>query len=541
MLEVPTTPVLVVDGLRETPREITHAPYTVGRQPGSDILLEDPIVSRKHAEIHYENGCFYIVDQGSKHGTFLNGSPVKRHKLANNDAVHFGKPDGPFIRFGVRGSQSGSTLRELLGPIKTDSSPNMALEKLRWLLEANRKLNNEGAVDQILRALVETTLALTRVERGFVMLRDESGRGLKLTVGLDSKGKLLTDDATISHSAIKQAIHGSSEFIVTDTLSAETGVRSESVVAQNIRTVICIPLRSRRNVAGSGRGEILGVLYLDSRLTPGNLTKVDNDLLKTIASEAAALVDNAQMAIAEESARRVQEELEIARRIQQGLMPRQLPDIPYAKISTRFVPCKEVGGDFYDVVAADDHVYVVIADVSGKGVAAAMLAQTLQGMVYAQMLADQSLNLMAATLNRFICTKDVGKYATMIVLRLERDGRLEYINCGQVHPMLRTPGGVVHLTESNFPVGLIPEGTFKSYTAKMEPGMRLLVVTDGVTEAEDERGDFFGTQRTEDAFRNSRNLEEVVENLSCFCGGAAATDDCTMIEIDFLQPADASA
>jgi sigma-B regulation protein RsbU (phosphoserine phosphatase) len=536
MFEVPTTPVLVVDGSRESQREISHAPYTVGRQPGSDILLEDAFVSRKHAEIVYENGSFYIVDQGSKHGTYLNGAPVKRHKLSNNDAVHFGKPDGPFIRFGVRSAQSSSTLRELLGPLKAESSTsNTAIEKLSWLLEANRKLNNEGAVDQILTALVETTLTLTKVERGYVMLRDPASGALKLIVGLDSKGKLLNDDSTISHSAIKQALQGTGEFIVTDTLSAETGVRSESVIAQNIRTVICIPLRSRRNVAGSGRGEVLGVLYLDSRLTPGHLTKVDNDLLKTIASEAAALVDNAQLAIAEENSRRVQEELEIARRIQQSLMPREIPDLPYAKISTLFVPCKEVGGDFYDVLAAGDHLHVVIADVSGKGVAAAMLAQTLQGMVYAQMLADQPLAVIAKTLNRFICTKDVGKYATMIILRLDRDGHLEYINCGQVHPLMRTATEIVRLTESNFPVGLLEEGVFKSYTATMEPGMRLLVVTDGVTEAEDVEGDFFGTQRMEDSFSKSKNLDEVVEDLSTFCGPAAANDDCTIVEIEFRQ------
>ena len=533
MYEVPTTPVLVVDGARESQREINHAPYTVGRQPGSDILLEDAFVSRKHAEIVYENGSFYIVDQGSKHGTFLNGTPVQRHRLSNNDAVHFGKPDGPFIRFGVRSAQSSSTLRELLGPLKSESTSNTAIEKLSWLLEANRKLNSEGAVDQILTALVETTLTLTKVERGYVMLRDAASGGLKLIVGLDSKGRLLNDDSTISHSAIKQAIQGAGEFIVTDTLSAETGVRSESVIAQNIRTVICIPLRSRRDVARIARGEVLGVLYLDSRLTPGHLTKVDNDLLKTIASEAAALVDNAQLALADENARRVQEELEIARRIQQSLMPRELPDIPYAKISTRFVPCKEVGGDFYDVVAAGDHLHVVIADVSGKGVAAAMLAQTLQGMVYAQMLADQPLPVIAKTLNRFICAKDVGKYATMIILRLDRNGQLEYINCGQVHPLMRTELGIVHLSESNFPVGLLEEGLFKSYTAKMEPGMRLLAVTDGVTEAEDEGGDFFGTQRMEESFGKSRNLEEVVEDLSSFCGAAAANDDCTIIEIEF--------
>ena len=531
MREVPSTPVLLIDGSRESPREISHSPYTVGRMPGSDILLEDAFVSRKHAEILFEDGQFYIVDQGSKHGTFLNGMPVTRHKLSNNDAIHFGKLDGPLLRFGVRVAQSGSTLRELLAPLKGDATPNTAMQQLSWLLEAARKLNNVGAVDQILTALVETTLQLTKVERGYVMLRDEASGELKLTVGLDSKGKILSDDSTISHSAIKQALRGSGEFIVTDTLSAENGVRSESVIAQNIRTVICIPLRSRRVMPGAGRGEVIGVLYLDSRLNPGNLTKVDNDLLKTIAAEAAALVDNAQLAIAEEGARRYQDELKIAAEIQKNLMPSQLPDLPYATISTRFVPCWEIGGDFYDVVAADDHFYVVIADVSGKGVAAAMLAQTLQGMVYAQLLADQPLDKIVIALNRFICAKNLGKYATMILLRLESNGQLEYINCGQIHPLLRTPSGVVSLSESNLPVGLMSNGEFRSYTVKLDPGTRVLVVTDGVTEAENEKEEFFGPTRMAESFHKSGTFEEVVTDLSCFCGSAAANDDCTMVEI----------
>ena len=94
-----------------------------------------------------------------------------------------------------------------------------------------------------------------------------------------------------------------------------------------------------------------------------------------------------------------------------------------------------------------------------------MLAQTLQGMVYAQMLADQPLAVIAKTLNRFICTKDVGKYATMIILRLDQDGHLEYINCGQVHPLMRTATEIVRLTESNFPVGLLRKAS-ESYTQR---------------------------------------------------------------------------
>jgi len=154
-------------------------------------------------------------------------------------------------------------------------------------------------------------------------------------------------------------------------------------------------------------------------------------------------------------------------------------------------------------------------------------------MVYMQLVAEQALDQIAAALNRYICAKDVGKYATMIVLRLESNGQLEYINCGQIHPLLRTPTGIVPLSESNLPVGLLENAQFQSHAVKLEPGARLLVVTDGVTEAEDVQGDFFGNPRMEESFGKSRNFEEFVENLSCFCGSATANDDCTMVEICF--------
>ncbi len=361
--EIPLTPLLLHDGANESAHVISRIPFTVGRMPDRDLVLAHPFVSRKHAEIVYEDGAFYVIDAASRHGTFVNGIRVQRQKLSINDAIHFGALDGPMLRFGVQASASGSTIRDLLGQIQAISSPNSDLEKLRWFLEAARKLNNVGAVDQILASLVETTLQLTKVERGYVFLRSESDGKLELAVGRSSTGEDLSDDSTLSHTAIQQAISGAGEFIVTDTLSAGMGERSESMVAQSIRTVICIPLRSRRTDAGrggpanapqgagGGRGEILGVLYLDSRLNPGKLTQVDNDLLKTIATEAAALLDNAQLAIAEEHARRYREELNIAASIQQNLMTVKIPALSYAQISARAIPWKEIGGDFFDVVA----------------------------------------------------------------------------------------------------------------------------------------------------------------------------------------------
>jgi sigma-B regulation protein RsbU (phosphoserine phosphatase) len=536
----PKIPLVLLDGSIETASTMTRSPFTVGRLPDRDLVLSHPYVSRKHAEITFESGAFYVVDQGSRHGTYVNGARVDKHRLNSNDAIHFGSLEGPVLRFDAQGSISHSTIRDLLGQIQAISSPNSDLEKLRWFLEAARKLNTVGAVDQILASLVETTLQLTKVERGYVFLMDESGN-LNLACGRSSTGEVLADDFTLSRTAIQQATRTAGEYMVTDTLTAESGARTDSMVAQSIRTVICIPLRRRRTETvrvpgesdGATHGEILGVLYLDSRLNPGKLTQVDNDLLKTIATEAAALIDNAQLAIAEEHARRYREELNIAAAIQQNLMTVKIPDLAYARIAARSIPCKEIGGDFFDVVADDEHLSLVLADVSGKGVSAAILASTLQGMVYSQLLAGQPLQSIAEVANRYICVKDVGKYATMVILKLSRNGVLDYINCGHIHPLLCSPSGVTHLDASNLPVGLIEEAEFRSNTVHIQPGSRILLVTDGVTEAENVEGEFFGDQRLEEAASCTSSLEYIFEKVQGFCGLAPANDDCTMLEVQY--------
>lgn len=531
MHSVPPTPYEIFDGHRKSSGVIDHSPFTVGRLEGRDLVLENVHVSRKHAEIIYEDSAFHVVDMESRHGTFVNGVRVQRQRLSAKDLLHFGSMDGPKMRFGIDEATSSSTIRELLGQLPGPSSSGSGLEKLSWFLEAARRLNAVGAVDQILSCLVETTLDLTKVERGYFFLCDETGK-LKLAAGRSRRGETLTDDSTLSRSALQQAMSSASEFIITDTLKAEAAVRSESMIMQNIRSIICIPLRSRRAQA-TANNNLLGVLYLDSRLQAGNLTRVDNEMLHTIASEAAALIDNARLAIAEEQARRYREELDIAASIQRGLMAVHIPELPYARVSARSIPCREIGGDFYDVMVDDDHLYLVIADVSGKGVSAALLASTLQGLIYSQLKAHHSLDTVATLLNQYICAKNVGKYATLCILKLSRTGRLDYLNCGHPAPLVCSGQNVAQLKGLNLPVGLINHAGFSTHTTTLAPGSRVFLVTDGITEAENAAEEFFGDERLQHALSINDNLDGVAHMLQAFCGDTPANDDCTMLELRF--------
>ena len=472
---------------------------------------------------------FHVVDSGSRHGTFLNAQPlVDRQTLKPGDEIRFGSLNGPSLRFGSA-KESTSTIHKLLDELHAISTPTSDLEKLSWFLSAAQRLNTLGAVNEILATLVEATLELTQVERGYVFLRDEKGK-LTLAAGRSLRGDHLEDDSTISHSAIAQACKAS-KFIVTDTLSAEANSRTESMVQQSIRMVYCIPLRKRAASSEFHEKDILGVLYLDSRLQPGKLSQVDNDLLETISTEAAALVENAFLAQAEESARRYREELNIAAAIQQGLMEFAIPNLPYARVHARSVACKEVGGDFYDVIATQDGLYIVIADISGKGVSAAILASTLQGLLYGLLLAGQPLAQIAEVANRYICEKNVQKYATMILVKLDPDGTFEYVNCGHVQPLLSSSSGVKRLENANMVVGLIEEATFASDRLQLKPGDRIVLATDGVTEAESADGEFFGEERLEAAALAGSSIEAVLNKVETFMNGAPPNDDCTMLEV----------
>jgi serine phosphatase RsbU (regulator of sigma subunit) len=525
---IPATPLLLIDDSRQEEINVTHTPFTIGRLQDRDLVLAHAFISRDHAAILYEKGQFHVVDCGSRHGTFLNAQPlVERQPLKPGDEIRLGSLNGPSLRFAPL-RESTSTIHKLLDELHAISTPTSDLEKLSWFLSAAQRLNTLGAVNEILATLVEATLELTQVERGYVFLRDEKGK-LTLAAGRSLKGDRLEDDSTISHSAIAQACKAS-KFIVTDTLSAEANSRTESMVQQSIRMVYCIPLRKRTAGADCHEKDILGVLYLDSRLQPGKLSQVDNDLLETISTEAAALVENTFLAQAEEASRRYREELNIAAAIQQGLMEFAIPNLPYARVHARSVACKEVGGDFYDVIATPDGLYIVIADISGKGVSAAILASTLQGLLYGLLLAGQPLAEIADVANHYICAKNLQKYATMILVKLDPDGTFEYVNCGHVQPLLANGRGVERLGNANMVVGLIEEATFSSERLHLKAGDRIILATDGVTEAESRDGEFYGDERLEVAVKGC-TIEAVLAKVEAFMNGTLPNDDYTMLEV----------
>ncbi len=524
----------LLDGVSRRNIVTDQFPFVIGRSPECNLMLPHPYISRSHAKITREEEFFVLEDLHSSHGTFVNGEPVTRCNLRPKDVIQFGSLRGPQLRFESEGRQDSTNLT-ILAQMQGINARESDLEKLRWFLQAARDLNSAGRVDRVLASLLESTLKLAKVERGYVFLSNADGL-LELALGMDAAGNVLKDASTLSQTVMRQAIEGADQFLVTDTLSAE-GYVPESILAHNIHKIICIPLRQLRETRRGERAEdwasrVFGVLYLESRFQPEAVSDVDHELMRTIAREAAALVDNAQLAAIEDQARQHREELQIAARIQQGLMAVQIPAFPFADVQAHSVACSAVGGDFFDVVAGDSMLNVALVDVSGKGISAAILAATLQGMLYVQLQTEQSLEVIAASTNRYLCKKDVGKYATMLLLRLHEDGLLEYINCGHIQPRICTGSEVVRLETANLPVGLFEEAEYKAGVTRLENGWRVVLVSDGFTEAENSQGEFFGEERLDSAVE-CPDLQRILMQMTGYCEGQPANDDCTIVQVAF--------
>src|SRR6202171_4724985 len=253
---------------------LNRTPFSVGRKVDKDLVIADPRVSRDHALIVLEDGDFFLLDQGSKHGTFVNGERIQRQKLERNDRLEFGARDSAYAIFNPA-HRTSNTAREFLSQISGIQISQEAtdLEKLTLFLEAARKLNTAGVLDEILMTMLEVTLRLTRAERGYVFLKDEEGK-LRLVAGRNSKGEPLLDDKTISHSILEESLRSNSEFLQTDTSKSVDLSGRQSIVAYDLRTVVCIPLRKMQVQAtrdaqtpapAANTIEAMGVLDGDSR------------------------------------------------------------------------------------------------------------------------------------------------------------------------------------------------------------------------------------------------------------------------------------
>ncbi len=484
----------IVNGIVPRTVVIDHFPFTVGRRTDRDLVIPEPRVSREHAQFVRELDGIYLVDQGSEHGTYVNGARVVRRKLTPNDRAEFGLQDAIYVIFNPD-RPPASAAQELLIQVaswKPATEGGSDVDMLNAFLKAARKLNAFGVLDEVLHVLFEAALRRTHADRVFVFVRRNDG-DLDLLAGRDTNGQEIEGGNNISHDAASRA----SEYL--DIITDDTG-RYKELPSYSQGRFLCLPLfqtvfhgEDSGNDDGLQQPYVQGVVCLDypSRMP----SSVSYGVIREMVDAVGTLVENAALMKAENVARLVRQEMTIAADIQQRLMT-VVPDVPYANVKAVSSACKDIGGDFFDLVYTSGGLSLIVADVSGKGVAAAVVAAILQGMLYSHLARDYPLTETIAAVNRFLCDKVSGqKFATLVVARLAPNGELELINCGHVPPMIISGNTARTLQETNIPVGLFSVADFQASRLRLNHGDRLLVVTDGVTEAENAEGEFFGTER----------------------------------------------
>jgi sigma-B regulation protein RsbU (phosphoserine phosphatase) len=268
------------------------------------------------------------------------------------------------------------------------------------------------------------------------------------------------------------------------------------------------------------------VLYLDTRLSSTG-AKFESSLLSHIAHKFTDLIDTASL---DED---FDEELEMARGLQRYLMDVEIPTLPYALISARYRISQELGGDFYDVVSANSSVFIVIGDVSGKGMSAVALAEKIRNELRRMFVHEEmQLGEMAFELNTMLCKEEFQKFTTVILMRLRSNGRLDYTNCGHLSAMMYGNGTIRQLSNQNMVLGLIKDlEPLRSDEFFLQPDGRLLLITDGVTELEGAEGEF-GTSRLEGALMEKQTLDQIADAVTNFSSEEPA-DDWTIVDIVF--------
>ena len=534
--------------------QISGPVFTLGRQGDNDLVLLDNRISRRHAQILQTPEGFQIEDCGSRHGTFVNGERVDDTRLLKGrDQISLGVSDAYKLTFVTEEAVLPSLLQQIG---KATESPAPQLHHLSLLLQMAQMLHRAPALEEVLTTLVDSAVQLASAERGLLFLTDEEGK-LRLRLARGRGGTYLAVDAVdYSHSVVERVSRFRHEEVTLEDESTGRPAQETGVISALARGVVALPLQKVQMMEMSGETlhqavpELLGVLYLESRTHATSVTGLDRQVLQTLAVESATVIENARLFRAARENERNLHQLAVARTIQQGLLPRQLPKTDYFELKAVTMPCLTVGGDYYDVIPLPGGRYgITVADVSGKGLPAAMMAVTLQGVFSGFASVDPGLEDLFSKVNGFLCERTpMDMYATVFYGVLDRSGLLNFVNAGHVPPLIiRATGQVEPLDFANFPLGMFPGIEFEVRSAQLEPGDQVFIFSDGVTEAQNAAHDFFGDERLTallekcGAQPGHSLCSMVVGAVRQFVGEAPPADDLTVTALRFVRPVDASA
>ena len=531
---------------------VSRTPFLIGRgsDTGNHLVLDDPRISRRCAALEEVDGGYLLKDRGHRQGIWVNGRRIAQMMLMDGDAIEFGLENSPKIVFRRRTAEHYvENMLTRLGSLPTIETTEGAggLSKLNLLLEATSLLHSALPLESVLGTMLDHAMSVTNAERGLLLEADDDGV-LTVRLARGSGGTALAAESIApSQTALRQAVSKRAAAITDDLNLDDLNLKSaQSVVIQGLRAVVAIPLYAvaHANADGSEKvaGQLLGALYLDSRRTTA-FSNVDRQILDALSAQAASILDNARLVEKEREQRRLEQELAIAREIQQGLVPQGLREFPYLEVKGIHLPCHGVGGDYYDVFSlSDESTAFLVADVTGKGLGAALLTTMLQGALSGMKLGVAPEKVFNHV-NRFLCEHaSVGRCATMFFGRINAGGILEYLYGGHPSPLLIRDGKVSDLyTEGTLPVGLADEVMFEATRIQLEPNDVLVLFSDGIVEAANTQNELFGFERLNEVTAQCAQasietvMKTILDAVEEFSRGAAQADDLTLLIVRYRQ------
>lgn len=521
--------VLLVTGPDANKRrfELTSEPVSVGRAPENVLSYpNDLALSRKHLIIEPCGDGWQVRDCGSRNGTRLNHKALASAVvLQPGDRIGAGRlsihvlPDEEMKPQYVTSLEK--VLEKTLVSRNADDSSLGAKRAVAALIRAGQELAGHRPLERLFEVILDLALDAVEARRGALALESDG------FVPVAVRGESFTISTAVRDKVVKDK----SALLIEDAQEADLFRKQHSIARQQIRSILAVPLQTEERV--------IGILYVDNASVPKPFSKPDLELLTVLANVAAIRIEHARLAQVEQNERLMQSEIEQASEIQKDLLPDSPPHVSGYEFAGFNEPCRGVGGDYYDFLPyAAGSIALCIADVCGKGLPAALMMSSLQARV--QMLAESSPPpaLALQLLNRSLAARfPLGKFITCLYAVLNPvTHELQVANAGHNHLLVRSASGKVTVVETGgLVLGLLAAIDYDHSAFSVNPGDTLLFYSDGVTEAANPQGEYFGEARLIEWFSHAGGasldavLRELARSVRNWSENSTFADDFTVV------------
>jgi len=516
---------------------------SLGRAADNDLSYPlDQALSRYHMVVELEGDHWFVRDVGSKNGTTVNGTRVgDKHLLAAGDQIRAGSLDITCQEASSSDSQvafvdedpvsdpsSTSILTRLdfiavqeNAGIGADISDKLrGMSRMQALLDVGRELSGQRPLAELFPRILDLAIKAVGARRGAVMTLGNGDLVLCASRG---------EGLRISRSVSRRVIEEKASLLVQDTTLDDALRGTATIVQHRVRSLMAVPLQVEDRVTG--------LIYVDMPDVICPFTPEDLNLLTVMANVAAIRIEHTR---GEEVVRQLSKELEQAAEIQRNLLPRSAPAAPGLDVAGHSIPCLSVGGDYFDYLNLESgRLGVLVGDVAGKGLPAALLMSSLQARVQVLSEETEELDKLMTRLNRSVsATCPRNRFITLFVSTLGPDGSVQYSNAGHNPPLLLRAAGDVEKLEIGGPVlGILKNMKYQAGSTNMNPGDVLVLFSDGVTEALNPAGEEYGEDRVIKAVRKvlhrdaSAIAAALQHDLLQFVDGRPAADDITIVAV----------